>query len=409
MSLPRYGQAIVRQIMVNGVDITQSLKTLYTGSSILTPFLFSKLHISDASRIQDALYESGVPIKLVYTAGDSSVMRELSLLSMANRAGMKNDNGRAGSTELTAVSESYFNLHNDHSSYHQHITASDAFQKLHKELDPKGSLSITKSKGMIADREPFHLRSVALGKGLNMIRGRMTDEKYNSGAYAYFCDHDGNYTAKPIEELFAKAAGPTLTNAVGGANFLSDEATMGKNIFAYEKGGMGQDSGSDNAAQYRHHLKQKGGDTGTGFNWQTMKYTAPSNKDYTQGSFPGKTSWMGPKANDATNRNQKFNYDPNQKKQEDFEGSKAQQNVTAAMAMQGSMTVNLPLEGGLNIKVGQGAYLDLPGEVGDQGPSSSSAGGQHLVMAVGEYLTMGDNGLQGTSSLHTCSGGKKQG
>lgn len=407
MSLPRYNQAIVRQIMVNGVDITQSLKMLYTGSSILTPFQFGKLHISDASQIQDALYESGVPIKLVYTAGNGAVMRELSLLSMANRAGNKSDNNRSGLTEISAVSESYFNMHNDHTSYHQNITASDALQKLHKELDSKGSLSVTKTKGMIADREPFHLRSVPLGKGINMIRGRMTDEKYNSGAYTYFCDHEGKYTAKPIEELFASAAGPTFTNKMGGTNFLKDEATMGKNIHSFEKGGMGQDSGSDNAAQYRQFLKQKGGDSGTGFNWQTMKYKAPSAKDYTQGAMPGKTNWQGPQAKTATNTNQKFNYDPNQKKQEDFEGAQANQKVKAAMSIQGSMTVNLPLEGGLGVKVGQGCYLDIPGEVGDQGYSSSSAGGQHLVLAQGEYISMGDDGLTGTSSLHTASGGKK--
>lgn len=408
MSIPRYGQAIVHQIMVNGVDITQSLKMLYTGSSILTPFLFSKLHINDASSIQDALYESGVPIKLVYTAGDGSTMRELSLLSMANRAGVKNDNGRSGVTELSAVSESYFNMHNDHSSYHQNIPASDALKKLHKELDPNGSLTVTKSKGMIADREPYHLRSVPLGKGIQMIRGRMTDEKYNSGAYTYFCDHEGKYTAKPIEQLFAEAAGPTFTNKVGGSNFLHDEQTMGKNIFAYEKGGMGQDSGSDNATQYRHTLKQKGGDAGTGFNWQTMKYKTPSAKDYSQGQFPGKTNWNGPKAKGPTQTNNKFNYDPNQKKQEDFEGSKANQNVAAAMAMQGSMTINMPLEGGLGVKVGQGCYLDLPGESGDQGRTSSSAGGQHLVLAQGEYISLGDDGMTGTSSLHTASGGRRQ-
>lgn len=407
MAIPRYGQAIVRQIMVNGVDITQSLKMLYTGSSILTPFQFGKLHISDASSIQDALYESGVPIKLVYTAGDGSTMRELSLLSMANRAGNKSDNGRSGLTEISAVSESYFNMHNTHTSYHQNISASDALQKLHKELDPKNSLTVTKSKGMIADREPYHLRSVPLGKGINMIRGRMTDEKYNSGAYTYFMDHESGYTAKPIEQLFAEAKGPTFTNKMGGSNFMADESTMGKNIHSYEKGGMGQDSGSDNAAQYRHTLKQDGGDAGTGFNWQTMKYKDSSPKDYTQGAFPGKTEWKGPKAKVATQQNSKFNYDPNQKKQEDFEGAQANQRVKAAMAVQGSMTINMPLEGGLGVKVGQGCYLDLPGEHGDQGYSSSSAGGQHLVLAQGEYLTMGDNGLVGTSSLHTASGGKK--
>ena len=363
--IPQYGKALVRKIMVNGVDITQSLSTLYTCTSILTPFQCAKLSINDASRIQDALYESGVPISLVYSAGDGSNIRELSLLSMANRGGVKNDNSRAGVTEFTAVSESFFNLYNNHTSYHQNVTASDALQKLHKELDPGSSLSVTKTKGMIGDREPYHLRGVKLGKGIDMIRKRMTDDKFGSGAFTYFKDHAGNYIAKPIEQLFSEASGPTFSNKMGGTNFLQDQMTLGHNIFALEKGGIGEDQGTDNAATYRHHLKQSGGDSGSGFNWQTMAYKPPTSKDYKPKGFPGKTEWKGPQAKDSTQSNHKFNYDPNQKKQEDFEATTANQNVSAAVALQGSMTVNLPLEGGMGVTVGKGCVLDIPAEIGD--------------------------------------------
>jgi hypothetical protein len=407
MSIPQYGKAIVRQIMVNNVDITQSLSTLFTSTSILTPFQMAKMTINDASKIQDALYESGVPISLVYSAGDGSNLREMQLLSMANRAGVKNENNRSGSTEFTAISESFFNMHNDHTSHHQNITASEALQKLHKELDPKSSLIVTKTKGMIGDREPYHLRGVKLGQGIDMIRQRMTDQKFGSGAFTYFKDHIGDYISKPIEQLFADAAGPTFTNIMGGTNFLRDQQRMGHNIYSFEKGGMGDEQGSDNAATYRHHLKQSGGDAGTGFNWQTMEYKKPSAKDYKPGNHHGQTEWKGPKAKNATHTNHKFNYDPNQKKQEDFEGTTANQNIKAATALQGSMTVNLPLEGGMGVTVGKGCYLDIPAEVGDQKPSSSSAGGQHLVIAQGEYIFMGDGGLIGVSALHTASGGKK--
>ena len=404
--LPQYGKAIVKKIMINNVDISSSLSSLYTGTSILTPFQGAKLNIRDSSMIQDALYESGVPISLVYSAGDGSTERELNLVSMANRGGVKTENNRSGFTEITGISQSYFNMHNEHTSHHQNIPASDALKKLHKELDPNASLTVTKSKGMIADREPFHLRGVKLWDGINTIRERMTDEKFLSGAYTYFLDHAGNYFSKPLEQLFSEAAGPTFSNKMAGSNFAQDMATLGTNIFSFEKGGYGQNSGTDNASIFRHALKQRGGDSGTGFNWQTMKYVPPKDKGYSGPKYPGATTWKGQQAASATMTNHKFNYDPNQKKQEDFEGSIAKRNAAVAMALQGSMTLNLPLEGGLQCTVGKGCYLDIPGEVGDQGYSKSTAGGQHLVLAQGEYIFMGDDGLTGVSSLRTASGGK---
>lgn len=404
--IQQYGKAVLRQLMVNGVDISQSLSTLFTGTSILTPFQMCKFSVMDGSRIQDALYESGVPISIVYSAGDGSIIRELQLLSMANRGGNKTEGNRAGATEISAVSESFFNMHNEHSSQHQNITASDALQKIHKEMDPQSSLSVTKTKGLIGDREPFHLRGVQLGKGISMIRARMTDEKFKSSAFTYFKDHLGGYIAKPIEQLFSEAAGPTFTQKVAGMSFIKEQSALAHNIFSMEKGSPGEESGTDNAALYRQTLKQRGGDVGTGFNWQNMQYKAPTAKTYSNNTYPGKSEWKGPTAPSATMTNHKFNYDPNQKKQEDFEGDQANKNIKTAMALQGSMTVNIPMEGGMKCTVGKGCYLDIPAESGTQGAGKSSAGGQHLVLAHGEYLFLGDGGLTGTVSLHTASGGK---
>lgn len=405
--IPQYGKAVLRKLMVNNVDISQSINTLFTGTSILTPYQMCKFIVNDGSRIQDALYESGVPIHVVYSAGDGSNLRELKFLSLANRGGSKDEGNKSGSTEISAVSESYHNMQNEHSSHHQNITASDALKKLHKEMDPKSSLTVTKTKGLIGDREPFHLRGVQLGKGISMIRSRMTDEKFKSSAFTYFADHLGDYIAKPLEQLFAEAAGPTFTQKVAGMSFFRAQNELAHNIFAMQKGSMDEHAGTDNAALYRHTLKQRGGDPGTGFNWQNMSYKKPTDKKYENKNYPGKTEWKGPTAPSATMTNHKFNYDPNQKKQEDFEGDVANRNIRTAMALQGSMTVNLPMEGGMKCSVGKGCHLDIPSENGPTGEGKSSAGGQHLVLAQGEYIFMGDGGLTGTVSLHTASGGKK--
>jgi hypothetical protein len=57
--------------------------------------------------------------------------------------------------------------------------------------------------------------------------------------------------------------------------------------------------------------------------------------------------------------------------------------------------------------VGTGCALDIPAEVGTGGAAKSSAGGNHLIVAMGEYIMMGDQGIQGIVSLQTASGGKQ--
>jgi hypothetical protein len=298
-------------------------------------------------------------------------------------------------------------MDNDHSSFHQNITAGDALQRLHKEVDSKASLNLTKTKGMIGDREPFHLRSIKLGGAVSKIRGRMTDEKYKSGAYLYFSDQENKYHAKPLEQLFDEADGPKFTQHVAGKSFFNEQSAFAHNIFSMKNGGAGSSSATDNADNYYAAQKQKGGDPGTGFNWQTMEYKSPSGKKPSNGKFPGSTEWKGPIPKKDTTVTHKFNYDGNQKTQEDFEGDIATQNARRSIALQGSSTINVPMEGGLGVKVGQGCNIDIPSESGTGNAKKSLNGGRQLIIAQGEYIFMGDSGLQGTVSLQTASGGKQ--
>lgn len=407
-----YSKAVIRKCMVNGVDITQSVKMVYTGSSIMTPWNVGKILVVDGARIQDGLYNSGVPMQLVYSAGDSSKVREIDLVTMGNLGGMQSQSNRVGGTELMGISQSYFNMQNEHTSYHQNIPASEALKKLHKEVDPKGSLTVTKSKGMIADTEPFHLRGVKLGQGANNIRSRMTDEKYKSGAYVYFRDQDGQYYSIPYEELMDKASsgGPTFTK-MPITSTLSQQGMAARNIFAMRKGGTQADFGSDNAANWQSTGNQRGGVADKGFDFSSMEYKKPDPKDYkpSDRKTAGKTEWQGEKSSTPQTVNHNFYYDKNQKSKQDFEGDVANRNVMSKMAMQGSMTVNVSMEGGLQCKVGTGCALDIPAEVGTGNPAKSSAGGNHLVVAMGEYIMMGDQGMQGIVSLQTASGGKQGG
>ena len=57
MALPTYTQSIIRKCEINGVDLFRSVRELYVGTSILTPYVVAKFKVLDASMIQDALYE----------------------------------------------------------------------------------------------------------------------------------------------------------------------------------------------------------------------------------------------------------------------------------------------------------------------------------------------------------------
>ncbi len=408
MNLPLYNQAFINKCMIDGFDVTSHVRQLYVSSSIMTPYILAKLTVADMSQIQDALYEPGVSVSISYSAGDSSIVREYELVTLGNMGATKAENNRVGKTEITAISKCYFDLQFEHNSFHQNVPTSEVFKKLHKELVPGTEVSVTKTRGLIGDREPFHLRGIKLGRAINIVRNRMTDEKYKSGAYVYYVDQGLNYHCKPILELFETARGPRFFQRVAGHSFLREQDEFAFNIFSMKQGTSGE-NGADNAANYQAVLRQRGGAVNEGWDWASGVYTTPSAKSYDTSTVatPGKTAWRGPVSDAAGTVNHKFNYDSNQKTSEDFEVDMANRNLIKSLIMQGSTLVNVPLEGGLQSYVGKGVYLDIPVNAGDGEESRSLNAGQHLVIAQGEYIFQDKKGFNGVAAIQTASGGKQ--
>lgn len=408
MTLPLYYQAFINKCMINNIDVTSHVRQLYVSSSIMTPYILAKLTIADMTQIQDALYEPGVPVQLIYGAGDSTILREFQLVTLGNMGATKAENNRVGKTEISAISRCYFDLQAEHNSFHQNIPASEVFRKLHKELVPGTDVTVTKTRGLIGDREPFHLRGMKLGRAINTVRNRMTDEKYKSGAYVYYVDQGMNYNCKPITELFETARGPRYFQRVAGHSFIEEQDQLAFNIFSMKQGTPGE-SGADNASNYQSALKQRGGGVGEGWDWASATYSAPSAKDYDTSTVatPGKTTWKGEPTSTAGTVNHKFNYDSNQKLSEDFEVDVANKNLIRSLVMQGSTLVNVPLEGGLQSYVGKGAFLDIPVNMGDADGATGLNAGQHLVIAQGEYIFQDKKGFNGLAAIQTSSGGKQ--
>lgn len=410
MTYPSYTQAYFKKCSIDNIDISLHVRQMYVSSSILTPYITVKLTVADTSMLQDALYNPGVPVSIVYTAGDSNILRELDLVTMGNMGGTKDVNMRAGKTDIIAISKCYFDMQNEHTSYHQNIPASEVFRKLHKELVPGSDIDITKSRGLIGDREPFHLRGMKLGKALNFVRSRMTDEKYKSGAYVYYIDQNMAYHCVPIEQLFDRAVmGPRFTQRVAGISFLKEQDTLASNIISMRRGSTSSEYGADNATNYQQVQTQRGGNAKEGFDLATMSYYAPTKKDYSFDNIktPGKPQWSGDKSSAPGTVNHNFFYDSNQKSIQDFEADIANKNLIKALIMQGSTLINVPLEGGLKSYVGRGCYLDIPADVGEGERNSSLHGGNHLVVAQGEYIFQDNNGLIGVAAIQTSSGGRQ--
>lgn len=407
MSLEIYAKASLRKCSLNNVDIIPSVRSIYFATSILTPFQMVRILVTDGSMIQDSLYESGIPVDIVYSTGSGSSIRELKLMTLANKQGNKYDNSKSSIFELLCVSRSYFNLQNEHTAFYQNISASEVLKKLHKEIDPSSSINIAKTKGLIGDREPFHLRGIKLGKGINMVRNRMTSEKYKSGCFVYYMDQMGDYYSYPLEQLFDQADGPVFSHSIVTKDVLRSQQFLSHNIFSLQKGSSSGEQATDNALSYQKSLVQRGGDPGTGFNWATMNYVKPEVKNTSLPKTPGKTTWAGQLSKKASTVIHKFNYDENQKTQEDFEGSLASQNLLKSLSLQNSILFNVPMEGGIKCLVGKGCYLDLTADVGDSTYKKSVSGKKHLIVAQGEYIFFEKRSLQAIVSIQTASGGKQ--
>jgi len=412
MSLPNYTQAIIKKCSIDNIDVSLHVRQLYVSSSILTPYITAKISIADVSSLQDALYEPGKPVSIVYTGGDSSIIREYNLVTMGSMGGTKDQNNRAGKTEIIAISRCYFDMQNEHTSHHQNIPTSEVFRKLHNELVPGSKIDITKTKGLISDIEPFHLRGIRLGRAINMVRNRMTDDKYKSASYVYYVDQNSDYHCVPLEQLFDKAAGPKYIQRVAGISFLKEHDTLAYNIISMKRGSTKSGYGSDDASAYQSTQRQRGGATNEGWDWASGSYTAPIAKSYklssvkTKGS-PGDEILTTQGADAAGTVNHNFMIDSNQKSSADFEADIAKKNILKSLIMQGSSLINVPLEGGLNSYVGKGCYLDIPSDIGDGDSNKSLYGGQHLVIAQGEYIFQDQNGMMGIAAIQTSSGGKQ--
>lgn len=396
-------QAILRDVTVNGVSIAQSVRMMSVSSSIFSPFSSTRLIITDASQVSDALYESGVPIRCVYTSGDGKVVREFDFLSHSNRGGQKGDNPRTGGVEIVGVSEEWFKLTTEkHSGAYKNQPGTEVVKKIHKDVSKK-SLDASASKGVLGQNEPYHIRNETTGNAIHQTRNLLTHSQYNSGAYAYYMDNSegGQMHLKPIEQLMAEADGQQFTMKSSTGAF---DSGAGFNIISMQK--MSSDS---------KHVKsqmQVGTKSKEGKNWHTHEYKPPppQGQKIREMNTPGRTTSQFQVSKPATtNHNRTWNAnlgDDPAGQGADLETKSAHRRIKD-IVQQGLVRVNVPIGGGLQTTVGKGINLNIGTESGMSSATRSPDAGRALITASTDYIHMGDQGLTGWTAIDSSTGGRQ--
>lgn len=396
-------QAVIRDVTVNGISIVQSIRTLSVSSSIFSPFTSTRLILTDASQVSDALYESGVPIRCVYTSGDGKTVREFDFLSHSNRGGQKGDNPRTGGVEIVGVSEEWFKLATEkHSGAYKNQPGTEIVKKIHKDVSNK-SLNASASKGVLGQNEPFHIRNETTGNAINNTRNLLTHSQYNSGLYTYFMDNSegGQMHLKPLEQLMAEADGQRFSMKPSTGAFDSDAAFK---VFSMQK--MSSNS---------NHVKtqnQVGTKSKEGKNWHTHDYIPPppQGQKIREMNTPGSTTSQYQTQKPATtnyNRTWNANLGDDPAGQGSDLETKASARRMKDIVQQGLVRVNVPIGGGLTTTVGKGINLDIGTESGLSSPTPSKDAGRGLITASTDYIHMGDNGLTGWTAIDSSTGGRQ--
>lgn len=394
-------QVILRDVTVNGVSVAQSIRMMSVSSSIFSPFVSSRLFITDASQVSDALYESGVPIRCVYTSGDGKTVREFDFLSHSNRGGQKGDNAKTGGVEIVGVSEEWFKLTTEkHSGAYKNQPGTEVVKKIHQQVSKK-SLNASASKGILGQNEPYHIRNETTGNAIHQTRNLLTHAQYNSGAYAYYLDNNGEMHLISVEEMMSKADGQQFSMKATTGAFDSGAAFK---IFSMQK--MSSNS---------NHVKsqmQVGTKSKEGKNWHTHDYTPPpaQGQKIREMNTPGRTTTQYQTQKPATtNYNRTWNAnlgDDPAGQGSDLETKSANRRIKD-IVQQGLVRVNVPIGGGLTTTVGKGINLDIGSESGLENASKSPDAGRALITASTDYIHMGDNGLTGWTAIDSSTGGRQ--
>lgn len=409
--LPTPGEARLRQITINGSDLTPYIQELSISESIFKPFRSAEMVIIDNNNIAKQLKLQGnEDIRIAFDAGYGKVY-ETKMKVVSPENANYSPNMRYQTFKLNAVSESFFkNKTNTVQKSFKNITGTDAIKKIHDELKLGGTLNMTASKGYIGENEPYIISNLNPFDAIHGIRTRLTSDKYKTGAYTYFEDADGNFILKPLEELFdTLQAQVNLTHKPTMGENFRDMYSQGYNIIGFQEGASFNSGSRFDITDVLNARKSAKVST---FNTLEAKYQEGKIKDPEEGKKAGNYYVRDTYNNEGPRSTTLIPHDKRlEKNSMQAEKSDKEQRFIQEVKNGPSCTVQVMLDSGIKCTVGKGVNAKLSQPVGDMTAFSSGdqLGGDMLVINLKHIIKFDDSKPKATTTMELAKGGYNKG
>jgi hypothetical protein len=411
MSLPTPGEARLRQISINGLNLAPYIIEFSISESIFQPFRTAEMTFIDNNNIMKQLKLQGnEDIRIVFDTGSGKVYEtKMKLVSPEN--GNYSNNLRYAGFKLNAVSESFFkNKTTTVQKSFKNITGTDAIKKINEEFKLGGTLNSTASKGYIGENEPYIISNLNPFDAIHGIRTRLASDKYKTGAYTYFEDSNGNFILKPLEELFDTLQPQAkLTHKPTMGAKWNDMASQGSNIIGFQEGASFNSGSRFDITDVLNARKSAKVST---FDTVQSKYSEGKTKDPNEAKKAGEYNTRdtytstGPRSTTLIPHDKRL-----EKNSVQAEKSADEQRFIQEIKNGPSCTVQVMLDSGINCTVGKGVSAELAQPVGDMTTYSSGnpIGGNMLVVNLKHTIKMGSENPRATTVMELAKGGYNKG
>lgn len=409
--LPNPGEARIRQISINGSDLTPYVRELSISESMFKPFRSAEIIIIDNNNIAKQLKLQGnEEIRIAFDAGYGKVY-ESKMRVVSPENGNYSQNMRYQAFKLNAVSESFFkNKTSTVQKSFKNIIGTEAIKKIHDELKLGGNLNMSASKGYIGENEPYIVSNLNPFDAIHGIRTRLASDKYKTGAYTYFEDGDGNYILKPLEELFDTLQSQAMLShkPTMGENFR-DMHTQGYNIIGFQEGASFNSGSRFDITDVLNARKSAKVST---FNTLEAKYNEGKTKDPEEGKKAGNYYVRDTYESNNPRSTTLIPHDKRMEKNSvQAEKSDKEQRFIQEVKNGPSCTIQVMLDSGINCTVGKGVNAKLTQPIGDMTTYSSGdqLGGDMLVINLKHVLKFDDSKPKATTVMELAKGGYNKG
>lgn len=411
MSMPTPGEVTIRQLSVNGTDLSPYVYELSIYESLFKPFRAAEVTITDTNNVMKSLDIKGnEDVEMSIECAGEIYTAKFKVLSPEN--GNSSNNLRIQGVKLNLVSEIFLkNKTTTVQKSFKNITGSDAVKKIFDELGVKGNLDASSSKGMIGENEPYIVSNLNPFEAIHGIRTRITGDKYKTGAYCFFEDKEGNYIFKQLEELFdnmSPVAKFTHKSTQGGN--IKDMEGQSYNIIGFQEKTSFSPGGRFDIGDVMNTRKSAQVST---YSTSESKFNKGQVKDPAEGKKGGEF-----KVNDnygSSGKPRSTTVIPHDKRLEknsvQAEKSAEEQRYVQEVKNGPQCTIQVLMDSGIKCTVGKAVSADISQPIGDMtnAQSGNPIGGDMLVINLRHHIKMYNAKPKATTILELAKGGYNKG